>query len=866
MKLEARSKSGVQGLQFIDLAGTLGPRLRRLPHVLRLLSENHLRQTGENGPLLKALDLWLEGEKDGFEFVMRPNRLLMHDTTCTPALADIAGLRDAVAEAGGDPRLLTPQLPVEVSVDHSLAVDRYASRGSAKSNARREIERNRERYGFMKWASRNLDGVHVNPPGTGIMHTINLEQLATVLEIRNDGTAHPDMLLGTDSHTPMVNGIGVLAWGIGGLEAEAVMFGQAATLALPEVVGVRLTGALSAGTLATDLALEVTHRLREIGVAGSFVEFFGPGVPALSADERSVVANMAPEYGASTGFFPADRNTVDYLIRTGRPETLTGEIEPVFRVMGLWFQPEDEPHFDRQIEIDLSEVRPSIAGPRRPQDIRQPKDAAASVAAVIERPVRPRSDFKPGEVPDGAVGVAAITSCTNTSDPRLLIAAGLLSRKARALGLAAAPWVKTSLAPGSPSARNYLERAGLMDDLSALGFDIVGFGCTTCIGNSGPLPQSIEDALEAGKAICAVLSGNRNFPGRVHPQLDLGFLASPPLVVAYAIRGTIHGDILTEPLGHDATGSPVHLADIWPAPEEIEAAMSLGYRPEEIRSAFETASANPEWQAITCAESALFAWDPESSNLQRPKFASLDETSRLGRYSAQPLLVLGDDMTTDHISPAGWIDPKSAAGEWLVARGGDPSDLNVYAAYRGNWEVMLRGLFTNRLARNFLADDLPPSWTVLEDGQALPLYLAAQKLAGEHRSVVLLAGERYGMGSSRDWAAKGVALLGVRAVIARSFERIHRTNLIGMGVLPIEIADGFIPHEAGITAFDRFEIDVKPETLCPHQAQTVVRIRKDGKRDKITCKAAVETWAEVDLLRQGGVLSMILNKTLAGFD
>lgn len=854
---------GHRSLHFTDLSAILGPRLARLPHVLRLLAENHLRETDEAGPLLAALDDWLAGQASGFEFAFRPNRILMHDTTCTPALADIAGLRDAVAEAGGDPTLLSPQLPVEVSVDHSLAVDSFAASSALARNAATEIARNRERYGFMKWASANLPGVHVNPPGTGIMHTINLEQLATVLHIAPDGQVCPDTLLGTDSHTPMINGIGVMGWGVGGLEAESVMFGQPASLAIPEVVGVHLTGALPAGVLATDLALEITHQLRRIDVTGSFVEFFGPGVAALGADARAVVANMAPEYGASTGFFPVDAAVVAYLQRTGRPAVLTEAIEPVCRAMGLWFDPAARPHFDRVVRVDLSRQTPLIAGPRRPQDRIAPAEAAPAIEAALGRALADPATARPGEVPDGAVGVAAITSCTNTSDPRLLVAAGLLARKARARGLRAAPWVKTSLAPGSPSARAYLQRAGLVDDLAALGFDIVGFGCTTCIGNSGPLPAVIEAALGEGKAVSAVLSGNRNFPGRVHPALDLGYLASPPLVVAYAIRGVVQGDILTDPIGHDAEGRPVRLAELWPGPDEIEAAMAHGFRAGDVPAAFAEAQANPAWQAIPTVSSPRFPWDSRSRHLRRPKFASLDETSRLGSYPAQALLVLGDDMTTDHISPAGWIDPQSEAGAWLVERGGDPADLNVYAAYRGNWEVMLRGLFTNRLATNHLADDLPPSWTILGDGTRLPVWQAGERLKETAQPVVVLAGERYGMGSSRDWAAKGVALLGARAVIARSFERIHRTNLIGMGVLPIQIADDFVPHRAEITPADRFLIDVDPAALLPRAALTVARLRADGRHEPIACRAAVETAQEADLLRQGGVLATILRKIIS---
>ena len=502
MALSTAIRQNDRDLYVTDLTNVLGAHLPRLPHVLRLLSENHLRDTGASGPLLAALDAWLDGQESGFEFSFRPNRILMHDTTCTPAIADIAGLRDAVAEAGGNPEDLTPQLPVEVSVDHSLAVDVYADPQAAALNGAREIARNRERYAFLKWDSDNLKGVHVNPPGTGIMHTINLEQLATVLEVRDDGAAHPDMLLGTDSHTPMIGGIGVLGWGIGGLEAESVMFGQPATLAMPRVIGVRLDGALPPVTLSTDLAFEVTHQLRAMDVTGAFVEFFGPGVSTLSAGDRSVIANMAPEYGASTGFFPVDGRTVDYLVANGRPVHLTRMIEPVFRAMGLWFDPADRPQFDATLSINLSALRPLVAGPRRPQDRCTPAHARAGIEAALGRTLLPATDVG---VPDGAVGIAAITSCTNTSDPRLLITAGLLARKARQRGLQVPHWVKTSLAPGSPSARDYLERAGLTSDLAALGFDIVGFGCTTCIGNSGPLPPVIDEALQQGMAICAVL-------------------------------------------------------------------------------------------------------------------------------------------------------------------------------------------------------------------------------------------------------------------------------------------------------------------------------------------------------------------------
>ncbi|GAA6208852.1 aconitate hydratase AcnA [Cognatishimia sp. WU-CL00825] len=848
-------------LQVVDLVKILGSRLTRLPHVLRLLAENHLRAGGDRSQLLLALDCWLAGKTSSSEFCFRPNRLLMHDTTCTPALADIAGLRDALAEAGQDPRQLTPTLPVEVSVDHSLAVDVYGEKSAIAQNAKNEIARNSERYAFMKWASSNMQGVRVNPPGTGIMHTINLEQLATLLVVKEDGSAHPDMLLGTDSHTPMVNGIGVLGWGVGGLEAESVMFGNSVALAVPEVLGVRLTGALPAGTTATDLALVVTQVLRSSGVAGSFVEFFGPGVGTLSADARAVVANMAPEYGATTGFFPADAEVVNYLKRTGRDAELSARIQPVFCAMGLWFDPQETPQFNREVSIDLASISPKIAGPRRPQDCCAPIEAQKNVEAALGRELCAATTRM--DVPtDGGVGVAAITSCTNTSDPRLLVTAGLLARKARKFGLRPPAWVKTSLAPGSPSAQAYLDRAGLTEDLDALGFGIVGFGCTTCIGNSGPLPAIIDTALSEGKAICAVLSGNRNFPGRVHPRLDLGYLASPPLVIAYALKGTIKGDILTDVIGISADGSPVVLADIWPTEAEIDQTLADGFRASDVCQAFAKAGQSAAWQAIPAAAGPQFPWDKGSRYLRRPKFASLNEKSRLGCYSAAPLMVLGNDMTTDHISPAGWIDPKSAAGQWLIERGGDPQDLNVYAAYRGNWEVMVRGLFTNRLARNYLADGLPPSFTILENGAPLPVFDAANVLQAQGQNTVILAGHRYGMGSSRDWAAKGVALLGARAVIANSFERIHRSNLIGMGILPLQVQDEFVPQNARVSPHDRIEVHSPTAALTPGHKVDVRLIRRNGCTRIIDCVAAVETWQEVETLRHGGILPGILHQKI----
>ncbi|WP_445681731.1 aconitate hydratase AcnA [Radicibacter daui] len=864
---EATLEAGGEIVRFVALRSVLGERLGRMPVVLRLLVENHIRATSGDGLdlLLAALDGWLAGDRLAYELSFRPGRLLMHDTTCTPALADIAGLKDALSEAGGDAAALYPTLPVEVSVDHSLSVDSYAVRDALARNASAEMARNSERYAFLKWASREMRNLRVNPPGTGIMHTINLEQLATVLEVRrSDGgvDAFPDALLGTDSHTPMINGIGVLGWGVGGLEAESVMFGQTVSLAMPEIVGVRLTGSLVRGVLSTDLALKVTHELRKLGVTGCFVEFFGPGVSTLSADDRAVVANMAPEYGATTGYFPVDARTVEYLQRTGRAAPLLDLIPAVFDAMGLWFDEKAHPRFDREIEIDLSTIQPSLAGPRRPQDLCTPGDSCQLVEGVLGRPLAPRGDDE--GVPDGAVGVAAITSCTNTSDPRLLIAAGLLARNANRLGLRPKSWVKTSLAPGSPSAAEYLSRSGLLADLGAIGFDIVGFGCTTCIGNSGPLPAPVQQALSVGKAVVAVLSGNRNFPGRVHPMLDLAYLASPPLVVAYALRGDIKDDILTAPIAEREDGRPVYLRDLWPGEQEIDAIMAAAVVPEDVPAAFAKMSANAIWAGLDAPEGARFPWNPESRYLRRPKFASFSEVSRLGHYDAAPLLVLGDDITTDHISPAGRIDVNSEAGRWLVERGGDARDLNVYAAYRGNWEVMLRGLFTNRLAKNSLIQGGAAGETVVDGASgSLPLYLAADFYEKRNVSRVILAGERYGMGSSRDWAAKGAALLGARAVIARSFERIHRTNLIGMGVLPVRIMDDFIPAEAGLVCQDRICVRLDESELGVRTEFEVEILKQDGTRIAVSVCADVETRQEIDTLKAGGILPGILRAQMA---
>jgi aconitate hydratase len=856
----------VDGQNFCvtDLHGLFGDRLLRLPVVLRLLLENVLRnmEGAERAAAVEALFAWLPAATSDAEIAFQPGRVLMHDTTSTPALVDIAAMRNALAEAGVDPMVLNPGLPVDVSVDHSLAVEAYAQADAAAVNMQHEIRRNAERYRFLRWASKSLAGVRVHPPGTGIMHTINLEQLATVVttEQRQGSVwAVPDMMIGTDSHTPMVNGIGVLGWGVGGLEAQTVMFGMPTMLRIPDVVGVRLTGALRPGVLATDLALTATQRLRALGVSGEFVEYFGPGVSTLTAGERAVVANMAPEYGATTGYFPVDQNTLDYLRATGRSEAHIALVQAYCRHAGLWFDPSAQPKYTRVLDIDMAAIGMHIAGPQRPQDLMDYGDSGKALAAVHFVP----KDV--GSLPHHPVAIAAITSCTNTSDPRLLIAAGLVARKARALGLKVPGWVKTSMAPGSPAAATYLQRAGLTDDLDAVGFGIVGYGCTTCIGNPGPLTGPIREAQGAGhsKAV-AILSGNRNFPGRVHPDIELSFIMSPPLVVVFGLAGDAARNLREEPVQVTEDGQGVYVKDLWPTQEEISAHELLAANPDDYWRDFAIASKNPLWFALKSPDSALFPWDPASTALRRPPFAAVDEGSMLGSYAAYPLLVVGDDITTDHISPASAIPPDSLVADFLVARGDDRNDLNVFASRRGNWEVMVRAAFHSKTLKNLLKPGIPVAHTLhVPSGEVQPIWEVAQRYKSARQSVVLVAGERYGTGSSRDWAAKGQRLLGIRAVLAMSFERIHRSNLIGMGILPLRLPAGVGPHTLKLQAGDRIEVVATDAALAPRCSIAVRILRLDGTQQALLAIAAVETQLEVELLRSGGVIPLILAKTIA---
>jgi aconitate hydratase len=861
--------------RIADLPAVAGGDLDRMPWVHRILLENVLRHQSDDAAAILS---WLSAGSSNAEISFHPGRVLMHDTTCVPALVDIAAMRSTLAAAGRNPAQLNPVLPIDVSVDHSIAVDHYATADALQRNMQLEIERNAERYRLLKWAMRALRGVTIHPPGTGIMHTINLERLATVAttELRsNVKWAVPDTLIGTDSHTPMINGIGVLAWGVGGLEAESVMFGMPVMLRVPDVIGVRLTGALPEGTLATDLALLVTERLRRLRLSGKFVEFFGPGVASLSCGERAVVANMAPEYGASTGFFPIDQRTIEYLLSTGRSPAHVRFVESFARRQHLWFDPACEPRYTEVIEIDLAQTQMSLAGPRRPQDRLSPRQTSAVLAQLrsdrerptVERRARSRVPDVTAEVselqpPHGAVAIAAITSCTNTSDARLAIAAGLLARKARALGLRPPKWVKTSFAPGSPTAETYLRRAGLLDDMEALGFGIVGYGCTTCIGNSGPLHADMLDAIARwGVQPVAVLSGNRNFPGRVHPQIDTNFLASPPLVIAYALAGDVDCDILDDVIGLSVDGRPVYLRDLWPSGSEIDAAVAQALDPNDVAESYERAERNEMWRMLDAPATPLFPWDEKSTYIRQPPFAVANGACALGHYVAHPLLVVGDDVTTDHISPAGHIPTDSDAATHLIARGENPQDLNVFAARRGNWEVMLRGLYTNRSVRNLL-DTALPAGTTRHAGSltVLPLWQAAARYQEENAAVIVVAGERYGTGSSRDWAAKGLWLLGVRAVLAVSFERIHRSNLIGMGILPLNLPAQFSPTELALAAGDTLDIDA--QLVTPGAPVPVAIRRNDGSITEFVAHAAVETALEAELLRAGGILPYILRRNL----
>ncbi len=862
--------------------------ISRLPFSIRVLLESVLR--GENGREISADDVSNLAKYDPasppqIEVPYKPARVLLQDFTGVPAVVDLAAMRSAVARLGGDPQRINPQIPVDLVIDHSVQVDVFASSDALDRNATLEFERNEERYEFLHWGQKAFRNFRAIPPGSGICHQVNLEYLASVVRTRQEGgetVALPDTLVGTDSHTPMVNGAGVVGWGVGGIEAEAVMLGQPLYMLPPAVVGVRLIRELPIGATATDLVLRVTEVLRAKGVVGKFTEFFGPGLTALSVFDRATIANMAPEYGATMGYFPVDEATLGFLRATGRPESLISLVEAYTKAQGL-FRGEGtpQPEYQAIVELDLSTIQPAIAGPKRPQDRIELKNAKAAFAQVLGAPLAEQGfaldeaarqrkasvALKGGdtELTHGAVAIAAITSCTNTSNPSVMLGAGLLAKKAVEAGLETKPWVKTSLAPGSKVVRDYLDRAGLTSSLEALGFHIVGYGCTTCIGNSGPLPQKVGAAVEAGDLVVSgVLSGNRNFEGRINPLVKANYLASPLQVVAYAIAGSMDVDLTTEPLGEGSNGEPVYLKDIWPTGDEISAAIAESLTPQMFREEYDgIEESNETWNAIPAAESDVYAWSDSSTYIQEPPFfVDMAEapTPIKAIEGARVLALLGDSVTTDHISPAGAFPADGPAGRYLRSHGVEVRDFNSFGSRRGNDRVMTRGTFANIRLRNLLAPGTEGGVTVhVPTGEEMSIFDAAEKYRAEKTPVIVLAGKDYGMGSSRDWAAKGTLLLGVRAVIATSFERIHRSNLVGMGVLPLQLQEGQGAKSLGLTGKETFAVDIADD-LKPGQSVTVRATREDGTTLSFETLCRLDTGIDVDYYRHGGILAFVLRR------
>jgi aconitate hydratase len=870
----------------------------RLPYTLRVLLENVLRN--EDGATVSARDVEAVAGWDAFaepanEINYNPARVLLQDFTGVPAVVDLAAMRAAMADLGGDPQRINPLIPVELVIDHSVQVDDFATRFAIERNSELEFARNRERYAFLRWGQGAFANFKAVPPNTGICHQVNLEYLARVVEER-DGRAFPDTVVGTDSHTTMVNGLGVLGWGVGGIEAEAAMLGEAVSMLVPQVVGFRLHGALPGGATATDLVLTVTQILRQTGVVGKFVEYFGHGLAGLPLADRATIGNMSPEYGATCGFFPVDDETLRYLRLTGRSEEQVALVEAYCKENGLWHDPDEQPTYSQIVELDLSTVEPSLAGPRRPQD-RIPlsearnaffaalpsfgvttegngmvdeageesmdaSDAPALTAAAPRTAVELTIDGETAEVDHGVVVIAAITSCTNTSNPAVMIGAGLLARKAVERGLTRKPWVKTSLAPGSRVVTEYYEKAGLTPYLEALGFHTVGYGCTTCIGNSGPLPEAVSEAIGRGDLVaCAVLSGNRNFEARIHPEIKANYLASPPLVVAYALAGRMDVDVSTEPIGHDPDGNPVMLADIWPSPAEVQETMEAAIGREMFLSTYANVYEGEEaWRELPVPTGELFAWEPDSTYVRRPPYfdGMAAEAGTIEDVTgARCLVSIGDSVTTDHISPAGSIKPDSPAGRYLVEHGVGQADFNSYGSRRGNHEVMVRGTFANVRLRNRLVPGSEGTWTAhLPDGAEMTIFAAAERYVAEGTPTIVLAGKEYGSGSSRDWAAKGPNLLGVRAVIAESYERIHRSNLLMMGILPLQYLPGESLESLGLSGREEFSI-----TGLENGEAREVTVTADGKEFRAVLR--LDTPREREYVRHGGILPYVLRRLLS---
>jgi aconitate hydratase len=872
--------------------------LNKLPFSLKVLLENLLRfEDGDTVTRddIEALVRWPEKASADREIGYRPARVLMQDFTGVPGIVDLAAMRDAIAAAGGDPDRINPLTPVDLVIDHSVMVDEFGNPTAFADNVEREYERNGERYEFLRWGQHAFSNFRVVPPGTGICHQVNLEYLAKgVWQSENDGKtwAYPDTLVGTDSHTTMINGLGVLGWGVGGIEAEAAMLGQPVSMLIPEVVGFKVTGRLNEGVTATDLVLTVTEMLRKHGVVGKFVEFYGPGLADLTLADRATIANMAPEYGATCGFFPIDERTTEYMKLSGRDEHTLALVESYCKAQGLWRDDSNEPVFSSSLSLDLSTVEPSLAGPKRPQD-RVALSAVSSTFTDILQEHAPDQDVadmqseggaqaavgasQPGDVPvtidgskhllsHGDVVIAAITSCTNTSNPGVMLAAGLVAKKARKKGLTRKAWVKTSLAPGSKVVTEYLAQSGLQGDLDALGFNLVGYGCTTCIGNSGPLPEAIEKGIHEGDLVVAsVLSGNRNFEGRVHQSVKTNWLASPPLVVAFALAGTVRIDFGKDAIGKDNDGKPVYLKDIWPSNDEIQQALQ-SVTGEMFRSQYASVfDGDEQWRSLPVPESQTYAWKKTSTYIQHPPFFDgLDSTVPDIKpvNGARILALLGDSITTDHISPAGAIKADSPAGHYLQGHGIEPIDFNSYGSRRGNHEVMMRGTFANIRIRNEMVPEIEGGFTRHIPGdETLPIYGAAMRYVKDNIPTVVIAGKEYGTGSSRDWAAKGTNLLGVKAVIAESFERIHRSNLIGMGVLPLQFPEGTTRKTLGLDGTETVDIPDLDNSLSARQTVTIT-IHQGKDTHTIDCLCRLDTGTEVTYYRHGGILHYVLREMM----
>jgi aconitate hydratase len=851
--------------------------VKRLPLTLKVLLENLLRS--EDGETVTRDDInavigWLDAHHSNHEIAFRPARVLMQDFTGVPAVVDLAAMRDAVARAGGDPKKINPQIPVDLVIDHSVMVDKYAMPEAFSYNVEKEMERNRERYAFLRWGQLAFDNFRVVPPGTGICHQVNLEYLARTVWTDDQAgrpLAYPDTLVGTDSHTTMINGLAVLGWGVGGIEAEAAMLGQPVSMIIPEVVGFQMIGKLREGVTATDLVLTVTQMLRQFGVVGKFVEFFGDGLGKLPLADRATIANMSPEYGATCGWFPIDEVTLDYLRLSGRDDATVALVEAYAKEQGLWrFDGMKAPEYSAVLELDLATVKPSLAGPKRPQDRVDLEDLKKATAATIAKDEEDKSvpvaeaDYA---LKQGDVVISAITSCTNTSNPAVMMGAGLLAKKAVEKGLHQKPWVKTSLAPGSKVVTDYLEKAGLQDYLDQLGYNVVGYGCTTCIGNSGPLVGPIADAIDAGDlTVCSVLSGNRNFEGRVHGQTKANWLASPPLVVAFGLAGTTLIDLTREPLGQGTDGEDVYLKDIWPSDEEVAELVKL-VSAEMFREKYADVFTGEEnWRSLPVPEGKTYAWEPESTYVKEPSFFEVRDdvpTGLAGFSGARLLALLGDSITTDHISPAGAILASSPAGVYLRERGISPADFNSYGSRRGNHEVMMRGTFANIRLKNELVPGVEGGFTrTLPDGEQTTIFDAAVQYAEQDTPLIIVAGKEYGTGSSRDWAAKGTLLLGVKAVVAESYERIHRSNLIGMGVLPLQFKDGEDRKTLDLDGSETYDLIGQEAPLAPGQDLTLKINRADGSSQEVVVTCRIDTANEIQYYQSGGILNYVLRNLM----